>query len=173
MSENDRARRLDDASNLQDALRSLGKVSETHRIGFVHDRLMSAIDDICKTHQNNGSATFNAAQMLILKDIAFAMIYILDPKTQVKQSFFKRLVSEFKEQSPLKQIGLVAGAMATIAAAAGGVYAGYQKAMPWIEATVLAKADKVQSKAAETGATAPRPLQPPASNAQTENSASK
>jgi hypothetical protein len=149
MSESDRSRRLGDASNLQGALNSLGKVGEAHRIGFVHDRLMSAIDDICKTHQSNGTPKFTAAQMLILKDIAFAMIYILDPKNQGNRSFLKRLIADFKEQSPLKQIGLLFGALATLAAAAGGLYGAYQKASPWLEAVFSGRSDKIQLRAAD------------------------
>ncbi len=124
MSEKDRQRRLGDASSLQDAIRSLGKVSEEHRIGFIHDRLMSAIDDICEQHQKANAAKFTPNQIIVLKDIAFAMVYILDPKSQKNQSFSKRLFLEFKEQSPLKQVGLVAGTIATLAAAIGGIYGG-------------------------------------------------
>src|SRR5258708_5031993 len=111
MNENDRQRRLGDASSLQDAITSLGKVSETHRIGFVHDRLMSAIDDICKTHQGTGAAKFTPAQILIIKDVAFQMVYLLDPKNRPSRSFFKRLWVDWKEQTPLKQIALAVGAL--------------------------------------------------------------
>jgi hypothetical protein len=51
MANNDCDRRLLDASSLHDAIDSLSKVKEEQRIEFIHDRMMSAIDDICKTHQ--------------------------------------------------------------------------------------------------------------------------
>jgi hypothetical protein len=146
MSEQDRQRRLGAASTLQESIRSLGKVSEGHRIGFVHDRLMSAIDDICTKHQKANSTKFTSSQIVILKDIAFAMVYILDPKNNKSQGFTKRLWTEFKEQGPLKQIGLTAGAMATLAAAIGGIYTAVQTARPYVEPYIFGKSDKLQAR---------------------------
>lgn len=149
MSEQDRKRRLGDASSLQESIRSLGKVSEEHRIGFVHDRLMSAIDDICQKHQKANATKFSTSQIIVLKDIAFAMVYILDPKNNKDQGFFQRLWVEFKTQSPLKQIALIAGAIATLAAAVTGVYSGVQSISHIVDSRFGRKSDKIQTRRIE------------------------
>jgi hypothetical protein len=102
MPNNDRDRRLLDASVLHAAINALSKVEEEQRIEFVHDRMMSAIDDICKTHPK----AFTGPQIAILKDVSFQLIYILDTRNRPPKSFLKRLFEEFRNQSPMKQIGI-------------------------------------------------------------------
>jgi hypothetical protein len=153
MNENDRKRRLDDASDFHDALNSLGKVNETHRIGFVHDRLMSAIDDICKVHQGGGPSKFTASQILILKDIVFQVVYVLDPKNRSTKGFFRRLLVDWKEQSPLKQISLAAATVVFVAAAIAGVV---QATDTWLKPTLqYFKIIHVEEPPKAAGATSP------------------
>jgi len=159
MNENERKRRLDDASDFHDALNSLGKVNETHRIGFVHDRLMSAIDDICKTHQGGGQTKFSASQILILKDIVFQVVYVLDPKNRSTKGFFKRLLGDWKEQSPLKQISLAVATVVFLAAAIAGVV---QAADTWLKPTLqYFKIIHVEEPPKAAGATSPPASQLP------------
>jgi hypothetical protein len=130
MSGKDREQRLGTASTLHEAIRSLGKVTDLRRAEFIHDRLMSAIDDICHERLKSGTK-FTPAQILVLKDIAFQIVYILDQRNNRHQGFFSALWAEFKQLSPLKKLGLVSGIVLTIFGIVGGAHAGYQQFTVW------------------------------------------
>jgi hypothetical protein len=126
MANNDRDRRLLDASVLNGAIDALSKVKEEQRIEFIHDRMMSAIDDICKTHQGVGKEKFTAAQIVILKDIVFHVIYVLDTRNRPSRGFFKRLLEEFRAQTPIKQIGIAFAVITVLAGAGVSIVGGYK-----------------------------------------------
>jgi hypothetical protein len=126
MANNDRDRRLLDASVLHDAIDALSKVKEEQRIEFIHDRMMSAIDDICKTHQGTGKEKFSAAQINILKDIIFHVIYVLDTRNRPSRGFFRRLLDEFWALTPMKQIGISVATITVLGSAGVSIVGGYK-----------------------------------------------
>ena len=95
MSNENKNRRMANGSELITSLTSLDKVPASHRAGFVHDSLMSAIDDIFRTHENGTGALFNKKQKDIIRDIAFQVVYILDVRNHPSKNVFKRLYSGF------------------------------------------------------------------------------
>ena len=117
---------------------------------------MSAVDDICHERLDKNATKFTQAQILVLKDIAFQIVYILDPRNQRKRGFFSGLWTEFKEQTPLKQLALVSGGVLALFAIVGGLYAGGQQAVTWW--SQINKADKIQAQQnTAVPAPAPRP----------------
>lgn len=107
MVNSERDRRLCDASQLADAIRALGKVSDDHRDGYLHDRLMTAIDDICRQHNGgNQKTTFTKLQMEILKDISFQVLYIAQQQTRKDPIFINQLWKSFKALDPIKKVGV-------------------------------------------------------------------
>jgi len=130
MSGKDREQRLGTASTLHEAIRSLGKVTDERRVEFIHDRLMSAIDDICHERLKSGTK-FSPAQVLVLKDIAFQIVYILDERNNRRQGFLGALWADFYQLSPLKKLGLLSGVVLTLFGIVGGANAGYQQFASW------------------------------------------
>ncbi|MCP2219917.1 hypothetical protein [Bradyrhizobium elkanii] len=166
MSGQDRDKRLGNASSLHEAIKSLGKVSEERRAEFIHDRLMSAIDDICRERleKPKNANRFTNQQVLVLKDIAFQIVYILDARHQRRTGFFGGVWSEFKKESGLKKLALLGGGILTVFAIIGGAYAGWAQVnnVVWPPAK---KEDKVLTKpptaAASPAAPQPTAKQPP------------
>jgi hypothetical protein len=132
MGDSDKDRRLSEASDLHRAFESLCNVSPLERQGFVHDRLMSNIDDICKNVATSNRPPFTAAQMEVLKDISFRIVYILDPLNRPQKSFFGGLKREFSEKSPMEKLGYVVKAALFIIPFFGGVYHFGQKAYDFV-----------------------------------------
>lgn len=114
-----RDRRLSDASQLQCAIDSLTRVDPLQRPGFIHDRLVSAIDEICDA---SGSKPFSDEQVIALKDIAFRIVYIMDPLNKRQKSFIKRLWYEFKNKSAMEQIATIFSVCTVAAMAVTGLW---------------------------------------------------
>ena len=133
MVENKRDQRLIDASSLNQALTSLADVHPGQRAGFVHDRLMSVIDDSCAKHGLKGG--FTTVQKEVLKDIAFNIVHFLDPLNQPrKASFLTSLITEWNELSAFKKISSVAVGAAICMSFAWGTYDLVLKGHPLFEA---------------------------------------
>ncbi|MDI4657891.1 hypothetical protein [Xanthobacter autotrophicus] len=119
MSDEHRTRRLGSAPDLQAKLDALGKVPEAHRGEFIHDRLMSAIDDIFDSHKKpGGQCVFTKQQIVAIKDISYHIVFLLDNKGRQKRGFLRAIWDEFCLQSPIKKIGTIAAAVAGIIALA-------------------------------------------------------
>ena len=155
MANDDRDGRLLTARTFNDAIASLSKVEDEQRITFVHDRMMSAIDDICKKHQGTGRDRFTAAQILILKEIIFQVIYVVDTRNRPAQGFLRSLWSDFKAQSPLKQVGIATTVITFIAGT------GYSAYSTWIGPYFWGKLQS-ESAAKSTSNASPRWQDPPA-----------
>ncbi len=144
-------------------MRSLGKVTEQRRAEFIHDRLMSAIDDICHERLKSGTK-FTPAQILVLKDIAFQIVYILDQRHNRRPHFLPALWTDFKQQSPLKKLGLVSGILLAIFGIFGGANAGYRQFTAWWASTQFSKVGKFVAPGGEVSTTSsiPQPSSPSA-----------
>ena len=129
MANSDRDGRLLDASVFNDAIASLSKVKEEQRMSFVHDQMMSAIDDICKKRQGTGKERFSAAQILILKDIIFHVLFVLDTRNRPAEGFLRSLWCDFLAQTPIKRVTIV---FAFVTALAGTTYSAFSATKTWI-----------------------------------------
>jgi hypothetical protein len=132
MADTHRDRRLNDATTLHELVESLTPVDPTKRMALIHDQLMAAIDDSCKTHTASRASGFNAPQLAIIKDIAFQIVYVLHPlnKTQPK-GFFRSLWAEWKQKSPMTKIGIVIGVIVFLATSISGIYHFGSDAWSW------------------------------------------
>lgn len=115
MSDNERNRRIDDASSLIDDIAALDRVKVEQRIGLVHDRLMSAIDDICEKSRNGGASAYNQKQIRVLKDIAFQIVYILDKRNQPPRGLVPATISYYKRTTAFNKIAILAGVVTIMA----------------------------------------------------------
>lgn len=132
MSDSDRDQRVSGALTLHEAIESLLKVEEARRREFVHDRLMSSIDDICAAAKgSNGKVPFNDAQITILKDISYRIVYILDPSNKKKRGFFRRLLGEFKDQKLFEKLRTIIMVVGALGAAATALYTWYNWGSSW------------------------------------------
>lgn len=132
------------AAVLQQAIDLLPKLKGSHaplRAELIHNRLMIAIDDICREHERKTGTKFSKPQLVIIKDCLFQVVCILDPHFRPKRSFLGRMVADFKEQAPLKQIGIAFTALSTLGAAAFGAY---NALLPTIDRYTSGRADKLQ-----------------------------
>ena len=116
-----RDRRLTEAADLRSALDSLLKVNPEHRASFMHDRLMVLIDSSCAKHGTTKPA-FSAAQMLILKDVCYNIVHVLDQKNNQHIGFFRSLWNEWRAKSPFTKISLAVGVLVFITPIVSGWY---------------------------------------------------
>jgi hypothetical protein len=130
MTDSEQDRRFSEASDLHKALESLCNVDRCQRQIFAHDRLMSAIELVCKP-SDEGRRAFTKEQVDILKEISFRIFYILDPLNKPKRGFINALKREFSEKSPFQKIATVAGALAFLVTSSYGIvttsFDAYQK----------------------------------------------
>lgn len=115
-----RSKRLGDASALNAEIEALDRVPRDQRAAYLHDRLTYAIDEICKQNRAKGQDCFSAQQIRVLKDIAFNLVHILDPKMRTPNGFVQRLWNDYKALGPIKQIGAAVGVVAFVVTAAIG-----------------------------------------------------
>jgi hypothetical protein len=121
MADSNRDKRLSEASSLHDAIESLLHVKADQRVGFIHDRLMSSIDDIC-AGQSQAKRPFTNDQILALKEISFRIVYILDPMNKNQKGFIAKLKYEFEEKGAIDKVKMVTTVLAFVIAAFSGVY---------------------------------------------------
>lgn len=108
--------RIRDANALRRQISSLDEVNAEDRILFVHDRLMSAIEDICEKHKGEAQeSVFSNRQISVLKDISYQIVHILDGRNEVRRSFLGVQFKKFREADIHKQIGIIATLL-------GGIY---------------------------------------------------
>jgi hypothetical protein len=109
MTENheERERRVSDSSQLRELMAALGQVPPAKRMYFIHDELMHAVDRSLSKHQGH---RFAEAEIGVIKDVAFDIVYILDPKNH-PQGFVRRACAEFKELGALGKITAVVGVL--------------------------------------------------------------
>jgi hypothetical protein len=114
MAEDRRERRITDGSKLLERVDAFAKVKKDARMGAVHDELMYFVD---RCLSENGERTFTKAQMTIIKDIAFQIVYLTDPVNRQKPDFIKAIYSDWWELGALKKVGTLATASAFAASA--------------------------------------------------------
>lgn len=105
--DNHRDRRLTEAADLRSAVDALLKVQPQHRATFIHDRLMVLIDSCCATHGPNRQP-FTAAQILVLKDVCYNIVHVLDQNASSNTGFAKALRNEWSSKSPMNKISIAA-----------------------------------------------------------------
>jgi hypothetical protein len=113
MTDSHKDRRIGDASDLVKQITALDKVQADQRIGFVHDSLMSAIDDICRKHGAERAAVFNQKQLNALKDISFHIVYILDKKNHPPSNLLAAAYQLFRRGSLSDKLAII-GLIVTI-----------------------------------------------------------
>lgn len=121
MTDSDTDKRFSEASDLHRALESLCHVPAAERQLFFHDRLMSAIDDVCKSRANDRQP-FTNDQINVLKEISFRIVYIMDPLNKPQRGFFNALRREFGDKSAMEKIAIAAATVTFIVAAISGAY---------------------------------------------------
>jgi hypothetical protein len=121
MTGTDKDKRLSDAADLHRQIESLCNVKAAERQVFVHDRLMSAIDDICKK-PDTGRVPFSPEQVRILKEISFRIVYIMDPLNKPQRGFLGALKREFSEKSAIEKVGIVVATLTFIVTSTYGVF---------------------------------------------------
>lgn len=122
-----RDRRLSEAADLKDAVDALYKVSPEQRLGFLHDRICLTIDDLCAKKKRNGSATFTAEQVHVLKDIAFQIVYVLDSESRTPRTLPGKLRREFSQLSLMAKISAGAAALAFLLGTVNGAISALEK----------------------------------------------
>ena len=85
---------------------------------YIHDELMHAIDSSLSTHEGH---RFEEPEISIIKDIAFSIVYILDPKNLQQRRIYQRLIQEYKELSIFGKIGAIAAIVVFVLGTANGV----------------------------------------------------
>lgn len=116
----DRDKTLDGASSLFEEISAVRKVEDRHRAALINDKLRQAVDSICADHIGGRDVGFNDKQVAILKEIAFHVYYVTDPRNRPCTGFWRRAWREFRDTD-------IAGKAATIAALIaiiGGLAAG-------------------------------------------------
>jgi hypothetical protein len=78
MTDDHRDRRVAESSKLQALINDLSKVPPARRMYLVHDEIMHAIDASLRTHKGH---KFEVAEIELIRDVAFAIVYTLDPST--------------------------------------------------------------------------------------------
>lgn len=154
-----RGGRLEDASELVKEIAALSKVKPEYRAGLIHDRLVSAIDDICVKRKGDGQAVFTSKQISVIKDVAFQIVYILDKRNH-PSGVFSRSAASFKDASLTTQIGIVGGILGIIAS----LYAGYKFAQPMLPSVTIsweAQADSAPAQAPLVDGNKPAPTTAP------------
>jgi hypothetical protein len=129
MSPSDNDQRLSDASDLNAAIHALAGVDPDQRQKIVLEKLIVAIDDIIKKRHSAAKPPFTAAQIDVLKDIAFQIFYITDPMNNPNRGFLFNLQKEFKEKTPMGKLQVIATAVASAAA----MFAAYQTYRPTVD----------------------------------------
>lgn len=127
MQDDHKERRFVDATSLQDSIDALAKVPLDQRRGFLHDRLMSHIDGICKNHGAGGKNCFTNAQIHAIKDVCFILMDILDPKSKRPKGFVPALLAEFKEKTAMGQLASLGAVVVFLFSLIGGTVAAYEK----------------------------------------------
>jgi hypothetical protein len=129
MRDSHKDRRLDDGPGLIKSFESLNRVKPEERSGFVHDLLMSHIDGICEKHKANGRSPFTNGQLLIIRDISWAIVAVLDKKSQPPKGFFRRSWREFGALNIAMKITTVVGVIAIMSFLYGAATFAYSYAM--------------------------------------------
>jgi hypothetical protein len=113
-----RDRRVADSAKLQELISDLSKVPPSSRMYYIHDELMHAIDASLATHQGH---RFEEPETSVIKDIAFAIVYVLDPKNLQQKRLIPRLMQEFRAASIFGKITAIAACLAFVLGTANGV----------------------------------------------------
>lgn len=100
MTDDQRNGRVQRSKKLREQIGALEKVESQHRAVFLHDRLMDAIDDICAAEKPGERTAFTIKQVDILKDVAFQIVFLLDPANQPPKSRWGRLRQSWRSLEP-------------------------------------------------------------------------
>lgn len=122
--EDNRERRLADASKLLDACRPYGKVENKARIAAIHNELMYAIDSAIR--KNNGHR-FQKPEIDIIKDVAFHIIYVLDGMHKPNRGM-RAIVAWFRSLSTVQKLATIGAICTTLLAIANSGFTVYEKA---------------------------------------------
>lgn len=112
MTEELRRKRIGDAETLLKSVASLKSVPDTERQIFLHDRIISVIESLCA--RDEGKQPFTKAQVEILKDVAYQILYIVDTKLENRPSLAKRCYLEWREYTILTKIKFFGGLFTAI-----------------------------------------------------------
>ena len=154
-----RERRLADSSKLQGIITGLSKVPQPSRMLHVHDELMHAIDRCLATHKGH---RFETKEIEVIKDVAFQIVYMLDPSNRPARGFFA-LWRDFKTLSALQKAGAIGGVLAFLGGAIGGSITLWEKAIrPSVSAAPSQVTDQAGAVVAPTtpGPKGPQPISP-------------
>jgi hypothetical protein len=136
MTDDHRDRRLADSSKLQGLINDLSRVPPATRMYHVHDELMRAIDRSLKTHTGH---RFEGAEIELIKDVAFDIVYTLDPSNRPARGFLAVLWREFKVLGAIQKIAAVSALIVSLLAAIGGSITVWEKIVRPIIATEQAR----------------------------------
>jgi hypothetical protein len=109
----DRERRLADAPKFLERMQAYAKVEPDARVSAIHSELMFAIDRALE-HQKDHR--FKQAEIEVLKDITFQIVYALDGVNHPQKSFRATLWTEFKRSSAMDKVKAIAAVGTFIAA---------------------------------------------------------
>jgi hypothetical protein len=112
-----RERRVTDSAKLHGLIADLSRVPLPRRMYVVHDELMHAINQTLAKHDGH---RFAEAEINVIKDVAFEIVYILDPKNRPATGFFRKGYEEFKALSVFGKIGAIVAVLLFIGGMASG-----------------------------------------------------
>jgi hypothetical protein len=115
----DRERRIEAARKSHAVIAAYDKVDDPeHRTVAVSRQIDDVIDDICEGHKAEGGACFSDSQVECLKEIAFHIAFILDPRNKTPSTTWGRIRAEMKTASWTANILFWAAVVGAIAALA-------------------------------------------------------
>lgn len=158
MTDDHRERRVADSSKLQDLITDLSKVPPSTRMYHIHDELMHAIDRSLATHDGH---RFAEKEIAVIKDVAFAIVYILDPKNRQAKGLLGRGLEEFKAISVFGKITAIAAVLAFLGGAANGAVEFAQKSYELWQRLFRSEVTSVSAPVAPPAAPAPPPAATP------------
>jgi hypothetical protein len=124
MTDDHRDRRVAESSKLQALINDLSKVPPARRMYLVHDEIMHAIDASLRTHKGH---KFEVAEIELIRDVAFAIVYTLDPSNRPARGFFADLWRDFKALGAMQRIAAVGAVILFLLGAIGGSITVWEK----------------------------------------------
>jgi hypothetical protein len=117
MVDDHRERRVADSAKLQTLISDLAKVPPSSRMYSIHDALMHAVDRSLATHPGH---RFQADEINVIKDVAFEIVYILDPQNRAPTRFVPKVWAEFKSLSAIGKVSAVVAILVFLGGATVG-----------------------------------------------------
>src|SRR5262245_20607717 len=99
-----KAGRISAGNRLVQNAKAISKVKEDAWVDLMHDQLMYQIEDAVRERRGNSKAPFTDTQLLILKDVAFKVMFLMAHGRPQPAGFFRRSWAEWSEKSPLNKV---------------------------------------------------------------------